>query len=86
MAKRFLELNPDEIAELDQSPKGVGGFQSFIKRLQSQVNHATATIRLTDEDIAEIQHYAFDYKQGGFQDRLLAIFGRALGATLGRDD
>lgn len=86
MAKfRFLELNRDEIAELDRPAQGVGGFQTFIKRLQEKVNHATATIKLTDDDVAEIQHYAFDYEQGGFQDRLLLIFSRVLG-QLGREE
>ena len=86
MARRFLELNRDEIAELDQPTRGSGGFQSFINRLQSKLNHATGTITLTDDDVADIQHHAFDYEQGGFQDRLLAIFGRTLGPKLGRDE
>ena len=80
------DLNRDEIAELDRSTRGVGGFQSLIKRLQSQVNHAVGTIRLSEGDIEEIQHYAFDFKQGGFQDRLVAIFGRVLGPRLGREE
>lgn len=83
---RFLELNADEIAELDRPANGVGGFQSFIRRLQSQVNHATATIKVTGDDVAEIQHYAFDFEQGGFQDRLLFIFSRVLGPKLGREE
>jgi hypothetical protein len=46
------------------------------KRLQSQVNHATATMRLTNSDAARIHHRAFDDEQGGFQERLLLLFGR----------
>ena len=82
----FLELNAAEVAELNRPARGVGGFQSFIERPQSQVNHATATIKVTNDDVAEIQHYAFDFKQGGFQERLLFIFGRVLGAKLGREE
>lgn len=81
----FYELTREEIQELDRPARGQGGFQTFMKRLQSQLNHATSTIHLTDGDIADIQHHAFDYEQGGFQDRLGAIFGRSLGLSLGRD-
>lgn len=84
MPWKFYELTKEEIQELDLPVRGQGGFQSFIKRLQSQVNHATNTIKLTDTDIEDIQHHAFDFEQGGFQDRLLRIFGRVLGPTLGR--
>jgi len=79
------QLNRDEIAELDRHVKGVGGFESLIRRLQKQVNHATAEIKLTDKDLNDIQRYAFDYEQGGFEDRLVFIFGRVLGSNLGRD-
>lgn len=82
----YFELNPEEIAELDRDVAGVGGFQSFIKGFQKQLNHATGEIKLTDDDMTEIQHFAFDYEQGGFQDRLLFIFGRVLGAQLGREE
>ena len=82
----YFELNRNEIAELDRTANGAGGFQTFIKRLQTQVNHATATIKLTDDDVSEIQHYAFDYRQGGFQERLLFIFSRVLGPKLGREE
>ncbi len=80
------QLNRDEIAELDRPVNGTGGFESLLRRLQKQVNHATGEVKLTADDLAEIQRYAFDYDQGGFENRLLAIFGRVLGARLGRDD
>ena len=50
------------------------------------MNHATGEIKLTDDDLANIVHYAFDYKQGGRQERLLFIFGRVLGAQLGPEE
>jgi hypothetical protein len=82
----YYELTRDEIRELDRTPRGAGGFQTLIRRLQKQLNHATGNIRLSAGDVEEIQHIAFDYKQGGFQDRLLAIFGRVLGPGLGREE
>lgn len=81
----FHDLNADEIAELTTPARGQGGFQTFMKRLQSQFNNATGTIRLTDGDIGDIRHHAFE-GQGGFQDRLIKIFGRVLGPTLGREE
>ena len=81
----WFDLKPDEIAELDRPVVGVGGFQSLIRRLQKQVNHATGEIKLSDDDLTNIQHFAFDYEEGGFQNRLLLIFGRALGSQLGRE-
>jgi hypothetical protein len=79
---KVYDLTREEIARLDEPMKGVSSFQKFINRLQNQINRATATFRLNAEDVNCIQHSAFDYEQGGFQDRLVAIFGRVLGPTL----
>jgi len=56
-----------------------------MRRLQAQVNPATKTIKLTDDDLANIPRLAFDYGQGGYEDRLLKAFTRELGPNLGRD-
>jgi hypothetical protein len=82
----YFPLNRDEIAELDRHVNGAGGFENLIRRLQKQVNHATQEIKLTEKDIEAIQRCAFDYKDGGFETRLVAIFGRVLGAALGREE
>ena len=81
----FVDLTDDELAALNQPVNGQGGFQDFMRHLQSQVNAATKTIKLTDDDLAEIPRFAFDYKQGGFEGRLLKTFARELGPNLGRD-
>jgi hypothetical protein len=86
MKYKFVELTKDELEELNRPVAGQGGFQTFLRGLQKQVNHAVGTVKLTDDDIENIAHYAFDYQQGGFEDRLLKIFGRALGAKLGCSD
>jgi hypothetical protein len=80
------ELKREEIAELDRPVRGIGGFEGLIRRLQKQVNHATAEIKVSDKDLDDIQRYAFDYEQGGFEGRLLSIFGRVLGPKLGREE
>ena len=51
-----------------------------------ELNRATGTIHLTTEDLDDIPRYAFDYTQGGFEDRLVFIFGRVLGPKLGREE
>lgn len=82
-----LVLTPDEVAVLfrqDPATRDDGGFQGFLVRLQEKTNRATGEITLDDEDLERIPRYAFDYKQGGWEDRLKAIFGRGLGEGLGR--
>jgi hypothetical protein len=53
------ELTREEIADLDRPVKGLGGFEGLMRRLQKQVNHATGEIKLSDDDLAEIQRCAF---------------------------
>jgi hypothetical protein len=82
----YLDLNDQELAEIMRPVRGQGGIQDFMRHLQSRVNSATKTIRLDNDDLENIPHYAFDYGQGGFEDRLTAAFSRELGPNLGRDD
>jgi hypothetical protein len=87
LAKKVVVLSAEEIAELDrQNPATArdGGYQAFIVRLQQQLRRGTQEMILSDQDQEDIARYAFDYQQGGWQDRLLAIFGRTLGSELGR--
>ena len=80
MAKFFV-LTPEESATLfqqDPSSASDGGFQNFIVRLQKQYRKGPQEIRLDDDDIERIREYAANSKQGGWQTRVLAIFGRVL--------
>lgn len=82
-----VTLTPAEIAELDRqdpSTASDGGFQGLLVRLQGKVNRQTGEITLDARDIADIPRMAFDYKKGGWEDRLVLIFSRTLGPTLGR--
>jgi hypothetical protein len=88
MAK-WVVLEPHEIEILDRqnpSTAGDGGFQKFMVDLQKAVRRGTRELKLSDEDLERISHYAFDMKNGGWQDRLVGIFGRSLGPNLGRED
>lgn len=78
----ILELNDEEIAELTRPANGIGGFQDLFRKLQSQLNQTVKTVKLTDEDLDRIPHVAFDVGQGGFEDRLVQVFGRLLGPGL----
>lgn len=80
-------LNESEITELDkQDPAtaGDGGFQGLMVSFQKRVNRATGGLRLTADDLRRIPMYAFDYRNGGWEDRLKKAFGRVLGPKLGR--
>ena len=85
MASRFLVLNRDEEAVLLKVVRGQGGFQGFMRRLQKAYRRRTQELPITDDDIDQMQRYAFDYTQGGWEDDLLAIFSRHLGPRLGRE-
>ena len=83
----FIVLNADESALLDrqdQSTAGDGGFQSMLVGFQKALRRGTSELKLTEDDVQRIARYAFDFKNGGWQTRLVGIFGRTLGANLGR--
>ena len=73
-----------ELDELFRSVSGSGGSQGLIRKLQSQCDRSTGNIELDSDDLRRIPEYAFDAGQGGFQNRLIKIFGRLLGPRLGR--
>jgi hypothetical protein len=52
--------------------------------LQSRIDRVTGGLKLTDDDLRRIPMYAFDYGNGGWEDRLAGAFGRSLGPGLGR--
>ena len=86
-SRREHNIDPSEIAEIDkQDPqtKNDGGYQGLMVSLQSRINRATGDLHLTADDLRRIPMYAFDYKNGGWEDRLIAAFSRTLGPRLGR--
>ncbi len=82
-----VKLNPSEIEILDrQDPvtEQDGGFQKLLVDLQYSLKRQSGALPLTDEHEEKIPRYAFDYKNGGWEDRLKSIFFRTLGQNLGR--
>jgi hypothetical protein len=85
--ERTVTLNPSEVATLDKqdpSTASGGGFQGLLVKLQRQLDRTTGELKLDDGDQRRFPSYAFDYGQGGWEDRCERIFGRTLGPTLGR--
>lgn len=83
----MVHLTVAEVAVLDRqrpSTRGRGGWQSLIVSLQERVDRGTGTLALTARDLERIPRYAFDYGNGGWENRLRLIFGRSLGSGLGR--
>jgi len=83
---RTVVLNEVEatlLARQDPDTAADGGFQALLVRLQEKIG-ADGTIELDAQDLDQIPRYAFDYKNGGWQNRLVGIFGRTLGNQLGR--
>lgn len=60
-----------------------GGFQKLLVRLQRQYDKDSKEIKLYKADLEKIGRYAYKYKKGGWQKRLVCIFGRHLGVKLG---
>ena len=81
---KTIVLNASETSELNKPNTGEGGFQGFLEHLQRQLDRHTGEITLTDADLEKIPRYAFDYGNGGWEDRLIAMFSRHLGPELGR--
>lgn len=82
-----VTLNSNEIAEIDkQDPSTAkdGGFQGLMVSLQTRIDRSSGQIDLTSDDLRRIPMYAFDYKNGGWEDRLKRAFSRSLGPKLGR--
>jgi hypothetical protein len=82
-----LILTAEEIAELDKqhpSTASDGGYQGLLVSLQQRVDRTTGALALAADDLRRIPLYAFDYGNGGWENRLVAAFGRSLGPKLGR--
>lgn len=59
-----------------------GGFQSLMETLLLRTNNTTKQIHLNQELFERIHRYAFAYGSGGWENALVAIFGRLLGPKL----
>jgi hypothetical protein len=74
----------DILFRQDENTGNDGGWQRLLVKLQSQLNATTLEIGLDGSDLERIPRYAFDYGNGGWEERLRGIFERHLGSRLGR--
>ena len=82
MQIRLDEIEMESLLRQDPDGRKNGGFQNLLVGFQDRLNKSTGHITLTEHDIDQIRRYAFEYKTGGFQNRLATIFARHLGAQL----
>ncbi|MBE7184509.1 MAG: hypothetical protein INR68_08900 [Methylobacterium mesophilicum] len=72
-----FNLTNEEVQVLMTPVNGQGGFQSFFRSLQAELDAVTHTIELEDADVGRIVRH-ITYRPGGFENRLSDIFGRSL--------
>ena len=85
---RIVTLTENEMEILfpqDPATKEDGGWQRLLVTLQELIDPATRILTILPITLERIQRYAFDYQNGGWEDRLKSIFSRTLGANLGRE-
>lgn len=71
----FFNLTAEQLEILNIKPEGQGGFQGLIEKLQNSVDADTGRIYVSQDDVARIKDYHNKYGGGGFQGRLIQIFG-----------
>lgn len=73
-----IKLSREEFNTLMLEQRGQGGFQHFMRKLQSKTNKTTRVITLSVEDLDRILSYKANPRAGGFQNRYNKIFSRHL--------
>ena len=66
----------------DPATEKAGEWQGLMVGLQKRANKTSGHLTLTAPDLELIRRYAFSYGNGGWESRLMAIFGRSLGPKL----
>ena len=66
----------------DPRTESDGGYQGLLVGLQRKTNQSSGELTLSDEELEQIPRYAFDYGNGGWENRLKEIFSRHLGSDL----
>ena len=83
-----IRLNAAELAALfQQDPKtrSAGGFQGLLVGLQDGCDKVTGVLTVSAKQRLRIRNYAFNCGRGGWQNRLIAMFGRHFGPQLDRN-
>lgn len=67
-ASRRIVLSEALRERLSTPTAGAGGYQSLVQEIQRRLQGDTLTV--DDELVERIEHYAFDYGSGGWQQLL----------------
>ncbi len=70
----LVRLNEEQKNELLKPNEGNGGFQTLMNTLQDKLDPTNNELNLDKDLIKKILRYAYDYKNGGWQQRLENIF------------
>lgn len=70
MPNSDIRLSPPEMSSLLRPVVGDGGFQTLLRKLQTQVDLRTQILRITSDDHEKMSRYKEKYGTGGFQDRI----------------
>jgi hypothetical protein len=84
---KTVTLNQEErdiLSRQDPATESDGGFQRLMVTLQYSLDERTGVIEIPNTVLERIPRYAFDYGNGGWENRLKSIFSRTLGPNLGR--
>ena len=82
---KVVTLNESEkeiLYRQDPAEKNSGGWQSLLVILQRLLEEKTGRMHIPPHILERISRYAFKYGNGGWEGRLLGIFGRTLGPRL----
>lgn len=71
-----IKLNKEEYSYLNKEVNMNGGFQRFMRELQTRIKPKSRVIELSNRDIDRILKYKSNPNKGGFQSRFNKIFGR----------
>lgn len=80
MGTMRFDLTPDEVAELQKSVNGSGGYQTLLRQLQPTIKK-NGSITVDDDTLGRIVRMCA-YGSGGFQGRLRAAFRRSVRGLL----
>lgn len=82
-----IGLAPEEWFLIAQEPKGEGGYQTYLRELQSRAEMRDGVIiRFNKRELGDLlfhMMYGWERGRGGFQGRLRKAFGPALQRRLG---
>ena len=76
---RKVVLSDSLRAKLSRETMGTGGYQALVQEIQRNLDGATLVV--DDKLLERIEHYAYDYGSGGWQQLLRDLLGEIASAA-----